>query len=62
MIINDLSQWLVDYGATYPEKPDQIAIWRGPIMACAPADDRFLRLKEITICPCSATSPVPVNS
>ncbi|MBC2735290.1 MAG: epoxyqueuosine reductase [Desulfobacteraceae bacterium] len=49
MTINDLSQWLVDYVAAYPEKYNQIAIWREPIMACAPADDRFLRLKEITV-------------
>jgi len=49
MTFNDLSQWLIDYVATYPEKYNQIAIWREPIMACAPTDDRFQRLKEITV-------------
>ncbi len=49
MIFNDLSQWLIDHVAAYPQKHDQIAIWREPIMACAPADDRFRRLKEITV-------------
>lgn len=49
MIFNDLFQWLIDYVATYPKKYSQIAIWREPIMACAPADDRFRRLKEITV-------------
>ena len=44
-----LSQWLIDFVAAYPEKHNQIAIWREPIMACAPADDRFHRLKEITV-------------
>ena len=49
MTFNDLFQWLIDYIAAYPEKYNQIAIWRQPIMACAPADDRFQRLKEITV-------------
>jgi len=49
LIFNVLSQWLVDFVATYPEKNNEIAIWRKPIMACAPADGRFLRLKEITV-------------
>ena len=44
-----LSQWLIDYVAAYPEKYNEIAIWREPIMACAPADGRFLRLKEISV-------------
>ena len=47
MTLNELSQRLVDYAAAYPEKYNQIAIWREPIIACAPADDRFQRLKEI---------------
>jgi epoxyqueuosine reductase QueG len=49
MTFDDFSQWLVDYVAAYPEKYGQIAIWREPIMACAPADDRFRRLKDITV-------------
>mgnify|MGYP001814151824 FL=1 len=49
MILNDLSQRLIDYVAVYPEKYNQIAIWREPITACAPADDRFHRLKEIIV-------------
>ncbi|HKJ64575.1 MAG TPA: hypothetical protein VJ969_04190, partial [Desulfopila sp.] len=44
-----LSQWLVDYVAGYPAKYNQIDIWRPPLMACAPADQRFLRLKEIVV-------------
>ena len=49
MILNDLSQRLMDYVTIYPEKYNQIAIWREPVMACAPADDRFHRLKEIIV-------------
>jgi epoxyqueuosine reductase QueG len=49
MTFKELSQWLIDYVAVYPKKYKQIAIWRKPIMACAPADDRFKRLKEITV-------------
>ncbi|MEJ2098066.1 MAG: epoxyqueuosine reductase, partial [Deltaproteobacteria bacterium] len=49
MNFNDLSKLLIDYVAAYPDKYDQIAIWRKPIMACAPADQRFRRLKEITV-------------
>lgn len=49
MTFADLSQWLIDFVAAYPEKYNQIAIWREPIMACAPADDRFHRLQEITV-------------
>jgi len=49
MTFDDLSQWLIDYVAAYPERYNQIAIWRQPIMACAPADDRFHRLKDITV-------------
>jgi epoxyqueuosine reductase len=49
MTFIDLSQWLIDFVAAYPEKYNQIAIWREPIMACAPADNRFQRLKEITV-------------
>ena len=49
MTFDDISQWLIDYVAAYPKKYNQIAIWREPIVACAPADDRFLRLKEITV-------------
>jgi epoxyqueuosine reductase QueG len=49
MTFEDLSRWLADYVASYPEKYGQIGIWRGPLMACAPADARFRRLKEITV-------------
>ena len=49
MNFDDLSKWIIDYVASYPEKYDQIAIWREPIMACALADDRFQRIKEITV-------------
>ena len=49
MTNEDLAQWLIDYVAYYPEKYDQIAIWGEPILACARADERFLRLKEITV-------------
>lgn len=49
MTFSDLYHWLIDYVAAYPEKYNQIAIWREPIMACATADDRFQRLKEITV-------------
>jgi epoxyqueuosine reductase QueG len=47
MTFDDLSKWLIDYVAEYPEKYNQIAIWREPIIACSPADGRFLRLKEM---------------
>jgi len=49
MTFNDLSQWLIDYVTAYPAKYNQMAIWREPIMACALADGRFQRLKEITV-------------
>lgn len=49
MNFNDLSEWLIDYVAAYPEKYNQNAIRREPIMACARADERFKRLKEITV-------------
>lgn len=49
MTFNDLSQWLVDDVKAYPAKNNQIAIWREPILACAAADGRFQRLKEITV-------------
>jgi len=49
MTFDDLSQWLIDFVANYPNKYNQIAIWREPIMSCASADDRFQRLKEITV-------------
>jgi epoxyqueuosine reductase QueG len=45
----DLSQWLVNFVAAYPEKNNQIAIWRKPIIACSSADERFLFLKKITL-------------
>ena len=35
MTFDDLSHWLIDFVAAYPEKYNQIAIWREPIMACA---------------------------
>ena len=44
-----LTQWLIDYVAAYPAKYRQIDIWRPPIMACAPADERFGRLQEIVV-------------
>ena len=37
MTFGDLSQWLIDYVAESPEKYNQIAIWREPIIACSPA-------------------------
>lgn len=43
----DLGQWLSDYAIAYPEKYNQIPIWGPPIMASAPADDRFHRLPQI---------------
>jgi len=49
MNFNDIFEWLISYVTAYPEKYNQIAIWREPIMACAPADDRFQRLKKITV-------------
>ena len=49
MTSDDLSQWLIDFVANYPNKYNQIAIWREPIMAFASADNRFQRLKEITV-------------
>jgi len=49
MNFDNLSQLLTDYVSAYPTRRNQIAIWRPPLMACAPADDRFLRLKEITV-------------
>lgn len=49
MNLNDLSQWLIDFVAGYPEKYGQRPIWREPIMACAPADDRFLSLRSMTV-------------
>ena len=48
MTFNELSQWFVDFVAAYPQKYNQIEIWRKPIIACAPADARFQRLKEMT--------------
>ena len=49
MNVSDLSELLIDYVAAYPVQHGQIAIWREPIMACAPADQRFQRLKKITV-------------
>jgi epoxyqueuosine reductase len=49
MTFDDLSRWLIDYVDGYPKKYDQIPIWRTPLMACTPADDRFQRLREITV-------------
>ncbi|MDA3915655.1 MAG: epoxyqueuosine reductase [Deltaproteobacteria bacterium] len=49
MTFNDLSKWFIDYIAAYPEKYNQIDIWGEPVMACAPADIRFQRLKEIIV-------------
>jgi epoxyqueuosine reductase QueG len=44
-----LANWLVDYVAAYPAKHNQIDIWRPPLLACSPADDRFERLKKIVV-------------
>lgn len=49
MTFEDLCKWLTSYVADYPGKFNQIPIWREPLMACAPADDRFLRLKEMVV-------------
>ncbi len=49
MTFDDLAQGLIDFVAAYPEKHNQIAVWREPILACAPADDRFQLLKDITV-------------
>jgi len=49
MTFDELYTWLVEYVAAYPEKYNQIAIWRPPVMACAKADDRFRRIKEISV-------------
>lgn len=49
MNFNDIRQWLVDYVAAYPGANNQIDIWRKPIAACAPVDERFKRLQEITV-------------
>lgn len=49
MTFEDLAQGLIDFVAAYPEKHSQLAVWREPIMACAPADDRFRLLKDITV-------------
>ncbi len=49
MTFADLQSWLTAYVATYPAQHGQIAIWQEPLMACAPADGRFERLKEITV-------------
>ena len=46
MTFDDLTRWLVDYVAAYPQQYSQIAIWREPIMACAPADERFLQVRK----------------
>jgi hypothetical protein len=35
MTFDDLSQWPIDFAAVYPEKYNQIAIWRELSMACA---------------------------
>jgi epoxyqueuosine reductase QueG len=49
MTFYDLYRWLREFVAAYPEKHRQIALWREPIMACAPADERFHLLREITV-------------
>lgn len=49
MTFDTLSQWLTNFIIGYPDKYKQIDIWREPIIACAPADDRFQFLKEITV-------------
>jgi len=49
MTFDELYSWLKRHAAAYPETYSQRAIWREPIMACAPADERFPRLKEITV-------------
>lgn len=49
MTFDDLHTWLIDYVAAYPREYNELAVWREPVMACAPADDRFQRLKKITV-------------
>ncbi len=49
MTFDELSKRFVDYVTDYPIRFDEIAIWRNPIMACAPADRRFMGLKEMTV-------------
>ena len=59
MTFDDLSKWLIDYVAAYPDKYDQRAIWGEPIMACARVDDRFQRLKAGKKCgKCIKACPV----
>lgn len=43
------NQCLIGYVAGYPGEYNQINIWRTPNMACAPVDDRFDRLRKITV-------------
>jgi epoxyqueuosine reductase QueG len=47
MTVVDLWQWLIDYVAAYPARYNQIAVWGTPLLACAPADNRFRRLKAM---------------
>jgi epoxyqueuosine reductase QueG len=49
MTFKDLKQWLIDYVTEYAEEHNQINIWQEPIMACSLNDNRFQRLKEITV-------------
>jgi hypothetical protein len=58
-MINDFSLWLIDGVAIDQEKCNRIAICRESIMTCAPADDRRLRLKEITVCPAASNCRCP---
>lgn len=46
---NLISKWLAEFVTDYPKNNNQIAIWRKPITACAPADERFMLLKDITV-------------
>lgn len=47
MNIDDLSQWLTDFVARYPGVYNQVGYWQRPLMACASADERFERLKQM---------------
>lgn len=47
MNIKNLSRWLVDFVVAYPGEHKVDAIWRKPLIACATADERFERLKDM---------------
>ncbi|MEZ4527181.1 MAG: hypothetical protein R2941_14790 [Desulfobacterales bacterium] len=45
--IQELRESLREFVRQYPEKTGEKNIWRVPLLAAAPADDRFQRLREI---------------